>query len=352
MDEFVTPPPLDPGDKVAIVSPASGLAAAYPHVFDLGIERLRSVFDIEPVEFPTAKESDDYLRNHPGERAADIEDAFADPSIRGVIATIGGNDQIRVLNHLDAEVLRKNPTRFYGMSDNTNLVQYLWAQNIVSFYGGHLMTDFAFPGSVPDYMESALRAALFEESIGHLQPAGEFTDQDLDWEDPENLQREPEWETNQGWVWRGRESAVSGRTWGGSLEITYLQVAADEYLPDPEALDGAVLLLETSEELPSPAAVERMILGMGERGLLARFDGFLIGRVKARSHSVSRTAEEREEYRRQIRDAIADAVTDYNASAPIVFNVDFGHTNPVVPIPVGETVSIDPSREEIRFGRE
>lgn len=352
MDTFITPPALNPGDKVAIVSPASGLAANYPHVYDLGIDRLESVFDLEPVEFPTAKKSVDYLRTHPKERASDIQEAFADPEIRGIIATIGGNDQIQILKHVDAEVLRNNPTRFYGASDNTNLIQYLWNQNLVSFYGGHLLTEFAFPGSLPEYMESAIRTALFDESIGNLQPANEFTDEDLDWGDPENLNKQPEWEANPGWLWRGSDDSVEGRTWGGGLEATYLQVAADRYLPDLETLAGSVLLLETSEELPSPAAVQRMLLGMGERGLLNRFDGFLIGRVKARSHSVSRTEEEREDYRKQVRESVADIVTQYNSSAPIVFNVDFGHTNPVVPTPVGEVVSIDPSAEEITFGRE
>lgn len=352
MRKFITPPPLNPGDKVAIVSPASGLAAIYPHVYDLGIERLQSVFNLEPVEFPTAKKDDDYLTEHPNERAADIEEAFADPEIRGVIATIGGNDQLRILKHLDAEVLRNNPTRFYGISDNTNLSHFLWNQKIVSFYGGHLLTDLAFPGSLPKYMASAIRRALFDESIGTIQPAPEFTDQDLDWGDPKNLKGQPEWEANPGWLWRGGNNSVEGRTWGGSLEITYLQVAANRYLPDGDTLNGSILLLETSEELPSPSAIRRMLLGMGERGLLNRFDGFLIGRVKARSHTVSRTEEERETYRRQVRVAIEDSITNYNSSAPIVFNVDFGHTNPVAPVPIGGMVSIDPGSEQISFGRE
>lgn len=79
--DFITPPPLERGDTVAIVSPASGLAAAYPHVYESGLERLRSVYGLEPVEFPTAKRTDDYLFDHPEERARDIGNAFADPEI-------------------------------------------------------------------------------------------------------------------------------------------------------------------------------------------------------------------------------------------------------------------------------
>lgn len=179
MRDFITP--LDPGDKVAVVSPASGLAATFPHVYERGLERIRSVFELEPIEFPTAMRDDDFLRNHPEKRAQDIEDAFTAPDISGVIATIGGNDQIRILKHLDGELLRKNPTRFYGLSDNTNLAQFLWNHGIVSYYGGHLLTEFAVPGPLPEYLESGLRSALLDDRIGTIEPASKFTDQDQGW---------------------------------------------------------------------------------------------------------------------------------------------------------------------------
>ena len=90
------------------------------------------------------------MQDHPEERATDIEQGFSDPDIQALIATIGGNDQIRVPKHLDAEILRNNPTRFYGMSDNTNISHCLWNQGIIPFYTSHLLTEFAFPGKLPD----------------------------------------------------------------------------------------------------------------------------------------------------------------------------------------------------------
>ena len=61
----------------------------------------------------------------PRERAADIHAAFADPGIKAVIASIGGDDQITVLPYLDRELIRANPKPFFGMSDNTNLLAFL-----------------------------------------------------------------------------------------------------------------------------------------------------------------------------------------------------------------------------------
>jgi muramoyltetrapeptide carboxypeptidase LdcA involved in peptidoglycan recycling len=62
------------------------------------------------------------MASTPADRAADVNAAFADPEIKAVIASIGGDDEILVLPHLDAELIRANPKPFFGYSDNTNLL--------------------------------------------------------------------------------------------------------------------------------------------------------------------------------------------------------------------------------------
>ncbi|WP_158058178.1 S66 family peptidase [Halorussus halophilus] len=349
MSEFVVPPALERGDRVAIVAPASNRATDFSHVYELGLDRLRDVFGLEPVEFPTATKDSEYLYDHPEERARDLMDAFVDPDIDGVMTVIGGYDQVRVLKHLDPDVLRENPTRFYGISDNTNFQNYLWNLGIVSFYGGTLMTDLAMQGSMHDYTIDYLERALFDDEIGEISPAEQFTDDDLEWADPANLEKHREMERNAGWKFRGPETTVEGRTWGGCLGTLDMQLRTSTYLPTPEDLDGRVFLLETSEEMPDAMDVRQFLIGMGERGLLERFSGALVGRAKARSPFEARGPEAREKYRREQREAIVDTFEEYNPGAPLVFDVDFGHTAPVVPIPVGGTARIDPDAERIEF---
>jgi muramoyltetrapeptide carboxypeptidase LdcA involved in peptidoglycan recycling len=349
MHEFVLPPALEPGDSVAVVAPGTSHASLFPHVYELGLARLESAFGLDPVEFSTATKSPEWLYDHPEARAKDVMDAFSDPDIAGVVAVIGGADQVRILPHLDTDVLRANPTRFYGTSDNTNLQTVLWNEGVVSFYGGCLFTEFAMQGSMHDYTVEYLERAMFEDSFGELRSAEEFTDEDLDWATPENLDERRETEPNLGWQWRGGDERVTGRTWGGCLEVVDQQLSVTRYLPDPEELDGAVLLLETSEELPSEFDVRWTLMGMGERGLLSRFSAVLVGRAKARSREVDRPADERAAYRERQRDAITDLVAEYNPDAPVVFDLDFGHTAPVAPIPVGGEATVDPDAERITF---
>ncbi len=341
------PAALSPGDRVAIVSPASGLAAQYAAVYERGLERIETAFDLVPVEYPTATADDDYLAANPAARASDVEDAFADPEIGGVIATIGGNDQIRVLRHLDRSVLREHATRFFGLSDNTNLAIALWNAGVVSFYGGHVLTSFACPGPIPDYLDRWLRTALFDDAFGALAPAPRFTDADGDWEHPATLDEEPEWEPDPDWYWHGGDGAVAGHTWGGNLEIVSLQLAADRSVPPVDALEGSVLLLETSEELPSPGMVTRAMQGLGERGVLGAVDAVLFGRVKARSHRKARDRDERRAYRESLREALVDEVERYNPAAPVVCGLEFGLTHPSVPVPLGATAHVDPGAERI-----
>ena len=347
--DFVTPPPLEPGDDVAVLAPSSGGAASAPSVLDLGLDRLREVFDLNPVVFETAEKDDEYLRANPDERAADLHLAFEDPGIDGVIATIGGDDQLRVLRHLDPDLLRGNPTRFFGMSDNTNLALYLWNQGIVSFYGGQLMNQVATPGHLHEYTERYLRRAFFEESLGEIEPPSEWTDHTVEWSDPDYAETTPEYDDGEGWDFQEADGVVEGRVWGGCLAIVEWQLATNRYLPDPEWFDGQVLAIETAEDLPSAEQVKWTLMCMGERGLLERFSAVLVGRPKTRHRSEDPGPEAREEYREDQREAILSQMERYNPDATVVFDVDFGHTNPVAPIPIGGRVRIDGEDETIEF---
>ena len=61
---------LQPGDKAAILSPSFGAPGTWPHVYQLGLERLRG-FGLEPVEFPTTTQVNALAKDRAaGERAA------------------------------------------------------------------------------------------------------------------------------------------------------------------------------------------------------------------------------------------------------------------------------------------
>ena len=75
------------------------------------------------------------LAADPAARADDLHRAFADPDTVGVVSTIGGDDSIRVVRHLDLEVLAANPKVFLGSSDSTITQMALLRAGVTSFYG-------------------------------------------------------------------------------------------------------------------------------------------------------------------------------------------------------------------------
>jgi muramoyltetrapeptide carboxypeptidase LdcA involved in peptidoglycan recycling len=268
----------------------------------------------------------------------------------GVIATIGGLEQLRILKHLDEDVLREHPIRFYGMSDNTNLNLALFNAGLVSFNGAQLMNEIAVPGELPEYTERYCRRVFFEDPYSGLEPSREWTDEPSTWwTNPEELGSPPEYEDNPGWEWRGGSQAASGRLWGGSQSIVKWQLATDRYVPDPETLAGNVLALEVAETLPEPQTVASTLMCLGERGLLESFEGVLLGRVPGRSFMEEPPAEDRKQYRQAVRNAVVEQVTRYNPAAPVVCGLDWGHTNPVAPLPIGAEVHIDPESATIEM---
>jgi muramoyltetrapeptide carboxypeptidase LdcA involved in peptidoglycan recycling len=328
-----------PGDRVAVLSPAAGLPGLFPRPYELGLNRLAEDFGLLPVEYATTRRMD----ASPRDRAADIHAAFADPTIKAVFASIGGDDQITVLRYLDRELIRANPKPFFGWSDNTNLLAYLWNCGIVGYYGGSLMVEFGRPGEMHALTESSLRAAMFTSGEEYeLTTPGETRHIEQSWDDPATFESSPPMEPAGAWEWHNAErGVVEGATWGGCLEIVGWLLMADREILPPQRYEGCVLFLETSEDMPSAEEVYRTLRNMGERGLLARFPALLMGRAKAWSFAVPLPPEERERYAADQREAVLRALKEYAPDTLAVLDVDLGHTDPRVVMPYGGRVRVD-----------
>ncbi|MDQ0648614.1 muramoyltetrapeptide carboxypeptidase LdcA involved in peptidoglycan recycling [Microbacterium natoriense] len=179
------------------------------------MRRLTEATGLIPVEYPTTRQ----LGASAEARSADVTEAFADPSIRAVLATIGGDDQVTVIPHIDAGVLAANPKPFLGYSDNTNLHNLLWNLGVPSFYGGSTQVHLGPGPHLDDIHVRSLRAALLDGGTLQLTDPGESEDFGWPWEDPRSLSDFGAREATEPWTWAGPETAVSGRSWGGCIEV-------------------------------------------------------------------------------------------------------------------------------------
>ncbi len=327
---------LKKGDKVAVLSPSFAAPGMWPHVYELGLQRLRQVFGLEPIEFPTTKK----VGASKDERAKDLIAAFENPEIKGVISSLGGDDQITYIKNLPNAPFINNPKPFFGYSDNTQFANFLWLNGIPSYYGGSLFVQFAEQGKINDFTLKYLNRALFEEGELELEVSSVYSDIGLDWNVEENLTKNRIYEPNDGWVWDGAVD-TQGITWGGCLESIDELLRHGVAIPSLDQFENIVLLSETSEEIPSADYVYHVYRALGERGILERVKGVLVGRPKAWEFNNQKSLEEKKEHKKQQQAAILDVFRKYNSIAPVIQNLDFGHTDPQIAFPYGSRVRIN-----------
>ena len=335
--ELLSPRKAEAGDKVAVLSTSFAAPAVAPAVHEQAMDRLRVITGLVPVEFPTTRKLD----ASPRERADDLNAAFADPEIRAVLATIGGEDQITVVPHLDASLIAADPKPFLGYSDNTNLLNWLWTNGVAGYYGGSTQVQLGPGPRVDPIHELSLRAALLTGERVELTEPGESEDIGREWDDPRALTEFGEREPTEPWAWSGPARSITGRTWGGCIEVVQSILTAGRFPADPRVLDGGVLILESSEDLIPAREFGRITRSLGERGVLAAVDAVVVARPPTSDFAIRPTTDERRAKRDEQRDTVIGVVHTYNADAVVVVGPPFGHTRPQWIVPYGGFMTID-----------
>ncbi|MDT0275254.1 S66 family peptidase [Blastococcus goldschmidtiae] len=326
-----------------MVSPSFAAPTVAPAVHEQAMRRLTEVTGLVPVEYPTTRRSG----ASPEDRAADLNEAFADPEIRAVLATVGGEDQITVVPHLDPELVLADPKPFLGYSDNTNLLSWLWTLGVAGFYGGSTQVHLGPGPAVDACHRTALRAALLTGERVQVTDPGESEDIGKDWADPAALTSYGDREPSEPWTWAGPAATVTGRTWGGCIEVLQWILTAGRFPADPAVLDGGVLLLETSEDLIPSREFGWILRSLGERGLLAAVDAVLVARPPASSFEKQPTAAEKAAHRDEQCHVAIDTVGRYNSDAVVCVGVPFGHTRPQWLLPYGGQITVDGVAREV-----
>lgn len=339
----LSPPKASPGDKVAVLSPSFAAPGFAPEVHEQALRRLVELTGLVPVEYPTTRR----LGASAVDRAADLNAAFGDPEIRAVLATVGGEDQITVVPHLDPALVRADPKPFLGYSDNTNLLSWLWTQGVAGFYGGSTQVQLGPGPAVDDVHARSLRAALLTGERLEVTEPGESEDFGVDWQDPAALTQYGEREPTEPWTWAGPQRSVTGPTWGGCIEVVQWILTAGRFPQDPAVLDGGVLLLETSEELIPAREFGWIVRSLGERGLLAAVDAVVVARPPTSDFTRRPSAAERAALRAAQRDTAIETVHAYNPDAVVVVGVPFGHTRPQWVLPYGGSLTVDGAQQRL-----
>ena len=91
------PAPLQKGDRVALIAPSGPLPEGR---LPLALDAIRAR-GLEPVAYPSVTQTHGYLASADAVRAQDVNDAFADDSIKGVLCARGGYGAQRLYPRID-----------------------------------------------------------------------------------------------------------------------------------------------------------------------------------------------------------------------------------------------------------
>ena len=337
---MIKPRALRSGDRVAAISLSRGWPSVYPGAYNDGKRQLQEAFDIKVVESRYALADADWLAAHPEARAADLMETLRDPSIQGIISTIGGDDSIRMLPFLDLSVIRENPKVFLGYSDSTITHFAFLRAGVTSFYGPSIMAGFDENGGLPRYMAESVRQVLFAAapSLSISPNDGGWTIAPWDWGDEKRNEKKRKLQPCSGWRWRQGTGQHRGHLIGGCLEaVDWLR--GTPVWPELSVWRNSILFLEISEDAPSPAAVVLMLRALAATGALLESRGILFGRPFGDESQF-------EAYDGALLQVLAELGLE---SLPLVTRMDFGHTDPKFILPYGVEAEIDCDRQQIRL---
>jgi muramoyltetrapeptide carboxypeptidase len=281
---MLRPPPLRPGDRIAIVSPSSPVD---PELLGLGVARLAERYT--PVLDKHVFDAERYLAGGDGVRAAALSQALGDPDIHAVFCARGGSGAGRLLPLLKLGV--QPPKLLVGCSDATVLHAAFQSHGLSSIHGPVVTQTADQPQLVLDELFHLLEGGLPAPLVGATPLV---------------------------------EGTAEGPLLGGNLAVL-ATLLGTSWLPDTR---GAVLLLEDDGE--QPYRLDRLWTQLRNAGIFAGLAGIALGDF---------TNCERPGANFSVRDVLRTLAEETRLPCAVGFPVGHGPVN--MPLSLGTRVRLD-----------
>jgi len=327
------PKPLNKGDKIAFIAPSSGLSALFTHRLDNATKYLENE-GYQVVLFPTVSKIIDGKAGNVQDRVKDLEDAFTDKSIKAIICAIGGLSCNELINEIDYKKIKNNPKIFCGYSDITILHYAIQKKtNLTTFYGPAAMTQFGEYPKTLEYTEKHFEKAVTEQ-IGEIKASDLWTDELLDWSEKKDLERPRELKPNKGYIWL-KKGEAKGKIIGGCLS-SIMQLSGTEF---NISYKDKILFIETPEGQDFTKGeplnyVDSQLMDLRNLGVFDQIKGLIVGKP------FGYTNEEQKEFENLIK----EHTNKYDF--PVLINVNIGHTDPIITIPLMVECKLDSKNNE------
>lgn len=309
----IVPEKLQKGDKIMVVAPSRGLKLIGADCRQIAEERFAAMgLKLEFAPNTNDENWDMAGSTEPEKRAADIMYAFQDKSVKAIFTVIGGFNSNQIISLLDYEIIKQNPKIICGFSDITALLNAIHAKTGMEvYYGPHYSSIGMKKGC--EYTLDYLQKILFSDEEIRVKPSVEWSD-DLWFLDQENRT----FIKNEGW-WNIHSGTAEGIIEGGNL-CTFNLLLGTEFRP--EFQPNTILFIEDDAETDLPN-FDRDLQALCHQPDFKNVKALIIGRFQKKS-----------EITREKLEFIINNKPELK-NMPVLANVDFGHTTPILTIPLG-----------------
>ena len=315
---MIIPPKLKQGDEIRIIAPARSLSSLSEELVKLAKENFeKQGFKITFSK--NCKEKDMFNSSSVKSRVEDLHEAFSDKNVKAVFTVIGGFNSNQILKYLDYDLIKTNPKILCGYSDITALANAVTAKTgLVTYLGLHFSTwgmkkEF-------EYNLEYFKKCLVEENEFYVKPSKTWSD-DPWYKDQENRKLIK----NEGFIILNKGESES-TIFGGNL-CTFNLLQGTEFMPD---ISNSILFLEDDDFAGEDFDVEfdRNLQSLIHQPNFKKVKGIVIGRFQAGSKMNLEKLKYIIESKKELK------------NLPIIANVDFGHTNPLITFPIGGTAKL------------
>lgn len=297
----VAPQFLKPGDKVAILSPASTPKKAY---VDAGVATLK-LWGYVPVVGEHVLDNCHGYAGTPQQRLDDLMQALRDPAVKAILCTRGGYGSAMMLGLIHPDTLAKYPKWIVGYSDITSLHSAQVRAGNMSLHANMCgnLADKEADKTIQGYLRDILRGKLPTYRV----PAHPFNQPG----------------TAQG-ILLGGNMAVFSVNFSGSAQWDFLD---RDYI---QSRDIILFFEDVGESMPRVAS---MLTQLRLKGTLGQVRGIIIGRFTDYKPQNGYT---------DMNEMLHDLLTSYGLDIPICYDFPASHDESWnYPLIEGHPVTLD-----------
>jgi muramoyltetrapeptide carboxypeptidase len=316
---MIFPPKLRQRDEIRIIAPARSLSLLSEELVNLAKENIeKQGFKITFSK--NCKEKDIFTSASIKSRILDLHGAFSDKNVKAIFTVIGGFNSNQLLKYINYDLIKRNPKILCGYSDITALANAITAKTGLVTYSGLHFSTWGMKKEF-EYNLEYFKKCLIEDNEFEVKPSKTWSDDEW-YKDQENRILNK----NEDFIILNKGQA-EGTIFGGNL-CTFNLLQGTEFMPN---ISNSILFLEDDNMAGDHFSVEfdRNIQSIIHQPNFRKVKGIVIGRFQRKTDMNL----EKLKYIIKTKEELQNL--------PIIANVDFGHTNPLITFPIGGTIKLN-----------